>query len=1726
MLYSDDTLNVATTDIIQARTAMQSAGYGVALDLYDEAAWESSTFLTYNFSYIIGNTVYENTFALFQDNLSKIGIEVTDAGMSFSDLLDRVSEAPGYHREMLQLFRLGWGPDYIDPSNFINPLFTNRTVSSNSVHYNGFQSAIEASRDPFNLWDNVQLLMEAAIVETDPLIREQYYYRIQQLLVEQDRPWAFGHVPISTVAYKSEIQGFQWNSLGTLNFFGVTGITYEEPEYDTRSVLILGSNRVLQTIDPLDAWDQGSWDVIYQVAEGLFGYDHSHPDNIVVPRLARERGTWDGNMYTVDLVQNAVFHDGYPFNASAVKFTFDRLMDFKDNGMLRTYDLYEYYDPLTDQMISIINDVEILGEYTVRFHLDVPYGPFESLLALESSYILSPESTPEDRYIDTFTETLVGTGPFVYEYYDPDVEVCFRAFEDYWNVKPLMEVLKFRYIEDANERADLLASGDIHMILNPPKDRRDEFEGNPDFTIDSVDAANEVYLGMSNYWINRDLREAISYAIDYDYMISDLTEYDLSRLKSPIPNGILYSVESFDVATYNLMHARTIMQSMGYGVAWDVTPGGPDDWLWESAAFLTLNYSYNIGNTIRESFYPLLVDNLGKIGIEVLDGGMPWPEYVSRLFEADNLHRNMLQLFSMAWGADYNDPSNFIDSQFTNRTSAFNTVNYDGFDAAVEAGRDPLYLWDNVQLLMEAAMFETDQILRAQYYARIQQLLVEEDMPWAYAYTYVREVWYDSEIQGFQWNALEKLNFIGVTGIQDTTPPESYAREEGILNLDLEYYEEVTVTIDAWDDKSGVAATYYSFNNIDWYTGNTFVISELGTTDYYYYSVDIAGNEEAVKSGSVTITTRPEDDRTVILGLAYDPFEIDPLRAYDTSTYAIIDQVAEGLFAYDLSDDQMAIVPRLALGYGVWSPDGLSYTVNLRSDVYFHDGEHFDARAVKWTFDRMIYFMELGLGYNDYVYRFVDGTPIISSVDILDTYMVQFTLNRPFAGFEALLSFTGSAILSSKSTAATAFLDPSVDVLVGTGPFKLDRYVQDVGVGFVAFQDYYDGEARIKDLWYLFIDDTMLRTEALMNGYIDFLDNPDYSMLPDFETNPDFTVLNTPSAQVNYLSMNNHKVDTVFRQAIAYAFDYDFIISMYPDAIRAESIIAEGLLYSDWSDHAMSGHPTFDIVAARQILLYNGFGGGLDPYDDAAWTDLVDFGTPIATFNFTYNIGNLVREDVYYMLRDNLRLIGIELIEVALEWSDFIERFLFSPERIELMYLGWIPDFNDPFAMIDPLFTPGSIYNIGLGDEPYLQNLMDQGRTELIPGDRQGIYGELQRYCMEYLIPVLPILNPMHYLVHDSIFQGFYLNALEKVWFHSVFIDTISPSWEPEPTAQSIELGDHLSYQVSATDNSEIDHYWVSDTDNFAVDSNGIITTTALLEVGVYELEVRAYDPYGNYCTATILVTVQDTTAPFYDPIHDTLPAEIIIIYTRSTQVVGSLLVQDRSEISLVVLQHNNPSGGPDGFAVETYPEQEDLGYYYSNIVVKTTSSLEIGRHELTLYIYDAHGNVVSKDFVVLVYRQFDLELAGELDYLEEEEVRISISAYLIDAETGEYIDPADYAGLNLVVGFDLYDPDGTLVKTGYLTYEGSGVWRWVDTDTIKNQESILTKGVYMVDGWVDVDHDYILKDRDAIQIHIDPPASGGLDPMVILTLISFSGLIALIAGKSMFYIWKRKRRN
>lgn len=86
--------------------------------------------------------------------------------------------------------------------------------------------------------------------------------------------------------------------------------------------------------------------------------------------------------------------------------------------------------------------------------------------------------------------------------------------------------------------------------------------------------------------------------------------------------------------------------------------------------------------------------------------------------------------------------------------------------------------------------------------------------------------------------------------------------------------------------------------------------------------------------------------------------------------------------------------------------------------------------------------------------------------------------------------------------------------------------------------------------------------------------------------------------------------------------------------------------------------------------------------------------------------------------------------------------------------------------------------------------------------------------------------------------------------------DTISPSWVISPENQVIEYGESFSYDLDATDLSDISHWWLNSTD-FTVDSNGVIANATVLAAGVYGLEIYVNDTHGNVLSAIISVTVE-----------------------------------------------------------------------------------------------------------------------------------------------------------------------------------------------------------------------------------------------------------------------------
>jgi len=162
-----------------------------------------------------------------------------------------------------------------------------------------------------------------------------------------------------------------------------------------------------------------------------------------------------------------------------------------------------------------------------------------------------------------------------------------------------------------------------------------------------------------------------------------------------------------------------------------------------NAPFATFNYTYNIGNQIREDLLPVLQDSLTKIGIKVIGYGTTWSEFIYKLFEIGGFHRNMLQLFWLGWGTDFNDPSNFLDSNFLNVSSS-------NFAQITDL---------QVSQWLKDALIETDPIQREMIYDKIQKRLVEEVYPWAWGTVEKLYTAYHEDLSGFQQNALERLYF-------------------------------------------------------------------------------------------------------------------------------------------------------------------------------------------------------------------------------------------------------------------------------------------------------------------------------------------------------------------------------------------------------------------------------------------------------------------------------------------------------------------------------------------------------------------------------------------------------------------------------------------------------------------------------------------------------------------------------------------------------------------------------------------------------------------------------------------------------------------------------------------------------------------------------------------------------------------------------------------------------
>jgi peptide/nickel transport system substrate-binding protein len=308
----------------------------------------------------------------------------------------------------------------------------------------------------------------------------------------------------------------------------------------------------------------------------------------------------DGLIWTFHLRPNVKFHDGEPLTAEAVKLSIEAAKDHAGASFI--------WYPL--------DKIEVVDDLTVKFTL-LYAAPLDLIASsLYGAWIVSPKalaaSADNPDYFEAGIEA--GTGPYMLESYTPDKEIVMTRFNDYWGGwkdgqfdKVLVEI-----IGEAITQQQMLEGGEVDLVTRLPVENYASFKENPNYTYYEENTFFD-YVGFFNTLKppldNPTVRQALSYAIPYQDIITVGTNGLASQSRGPVPQGIWPWSEEVNQYSYDLDKAKELLATAGY-------PDGGFD----------LKLTYASENDVEAAFAPLIKDSFAELGVNVTIEPMLWSQ--------------------------------------------------------------------------------------------------------------------------------------------------------------------------------------------------------------------------------------------------------------------------------------------------------------------------------------------------------------------------------------------------------------------------------------------------------------------------------------------------------------------------------------------------------------------------------------------------------------------------------------------------------------------------------------------------------------------------------------------------------------------------------------------------------------------------------------------------------------------------------------------------------------------------------------------------------------------------------------------------------------------------------------------------------------------------------------------------------------------------------------------
>lgn len=259
------------------------------------------------------------------------------------------------------------------------------------------------------------------------------------------------------------------------------------------------------TMDPRLARDTSTSRMQELIFNGLIRLDANLKP---IPALATSWRYVSPTVLEVNLRKGVTFHDGTPFNADDVLYTYNTILDTKFNSPRRSF-----YTPITK--------IEAINPLKVRFTLDKPFAPLVQYLDMG---IVSKESAT--KMGAEYGNAPVGTGPFKLVRWQRGNRIELAAFDKYWGGKPKVDRVVIRAIPDNNVRLVALESGELDFIHSPvPPQDLDRLAKNAKLTLEKTTGLGFTYLNLNTkdpILNDRRVRQALAYLTDRQTISQDL----------------------------------------------------------------------------------------------------------------------------------------------------------------------------------------------------------------------------------------------------------------------------------------------------------------------------------------------------------------------------------------------------------------------------------------------------------------------------------------------------------------------------------------------------------------------------------------------------------------------------------------------------------------------------------------------------------------------------------------------------------------------------------------------------------------------------------------------------------------------------------------------------------------------------------------------------------------------------------------------------------------------------------------------------------------------------------------------------------------------------------------------------------------------------------------------------------------------------------------------------